>query len=279
MRPSAAALTLRCSTRPSVPLSVTLSCSVWRFTAAVMMRSLSDAPPLSRDVNTTTPTTTSATAAAAPIHFFFLSSSAARRSAILLRLGRALLEVIAVEDVLARGTFDLRACCCRLRTRATAPSSRAPARGSSSRGRSCSRATRGSSGSAPRSGRASGCPADFCSSCSAWRMLLCAAHVCRPLMYAGSFVGELGLFGSGMPRKESPWLLRQRPERAERGEELGRRVLLRERDRVARSRGRRSATGGDRLSRRRLPLGLPAGCSPDALLVGAAACSPGLDSW
>ena len=53
--------------------------------------------------------------------------------------------------------------------------------------------------------------------------------------------GRVGLVRIGHAEERQTLVLQARPERAERGEELGDRVLLRERDRVARCRRRRGS--------------------------------------
>src|ERR1700676_5214420 len=91
---ASAATTLRCSTRLSVPLKVTLSSSVWRVTFAVTIRAWVVLPPL---LDAPTPAAT-APAAANPStpHRHLRTRSAPRspgRSGGLLGLGGAVADI------------------------------------------------------------------------------------------------------------------------------------------------------------------------------------------
>ena len=86
-------------------------------------------------------------------------------------------------------------------------------------------------------------------------MLLFAAHVESDLMYVGSFVGEFGFVWSGTPMNFTSETLQARLERAQRAEELRRRVFLRERDRVAGRSAPRAGRAGPRPRGRRGPNG------------------------
>src|SRR5262245_26270259 len=112
-------------------------------------------------------------------------------------------------------------------------------------------------------------------------MLLCAAQVWRPLMYAGSLVGEFGLLASGIPMNDRPWFLRQlrKVPNAVKNLVVGSCCASGIVSLAAAVVAAESAPAGGAAAADS-PSPAAAGVAPPAgALVGAAACSPGFVSW